>query len=147
MKRFAYCSSLVCLALLVGCTGGGPPTHAVSGKITYKGNPVADAQIGFVPVDTTGEVKPARGQTDAGGNYTVNTYLGPGNDVGGAMAGSFKVTVAKGLPENQILSYEEMAKFKSEIPERYADTAKTPLTAEVTAGGANTFDFTLEDGE
>jgi hypothetical protein len=131
--------------LLLGCSRGGPATHRVSGKITYKDQPVADAQIGFVPIDTTGEVKPARGQTDASGNYTLSTYLGPGDDASGAMAGSYKVTVTKGLPQDKVVTYEEMANFKSEIPEHYADTAQTTLTAEVTAGGANNFDFTLEE--
>jgi hypothetical protein len=146
LRRIACAAfSTLFISLLAGCGGGGPTTHAVSGKITYKGNPVADAQVGFVPTDTTGAVKPASGQTDASGNYTLRTYLSPSDNASGAMAGNYKVTVAKGAAHDAVPTHEEIANFKSEIPVRYADTAQTPLTAEVTAGGANAFSFQLDD--
>ena len=136
--------TLLVIVAATGCGGGGPQTHSVSGKVTFKGNPVAQAQVGFVPTDGTGEAKPAQGQTDASGNYSLTTYLGPGDNASGAMAGKFKVTVTKGLPQGKPITYEELAKFKSEIPEVYADTVNTPLTAEVSASGSNHFDFVLE---
>lgn len=132
------------MAGTMGCSRGGPTTYSVSGRITYAEKPVAGAQVGFVPVDSD-NVKPARGETDTDGYYTVKTYLGPGDEARGAMAGKFKVTVEKSLPQKQIVSYDDLKNRKAEIPLRYADTSKTPLTADVSADGANTFDFTLED--
>ena len=75
--------SLVAL-VIAGCSGGGPTTYKVSGTITFEGQPVADAQVGFVP-DGGGEVKPARGQTDASGRYTLRTYDKPGQDSAGCI--------------------------------------------------------------
>jgi hypothetical protein len=147
MRFILLLQLILCLTLplLVGCGSGGPTTHSVSGRITYKDKPVADAQIGFVPSDNTSDVKPARGQTDADGRYTLSTYLGPGDEAGGAMAGTYKVTVTKSLPQDKVVTYEEMQNFKSEVPVHYSQTNTTPLTASVTAGGANAFDFVLED--
>lgn len=143
------CGGFLCVisVLIVGCGPKGPETHTVTGTITYQNQPLADAQIGFVPVDDKGgTLKPARGQTDAEGRYTLKTYVSADNDAAGAMAGSYKVTVAKGLPQNQIVDYEALKNQKPLIPPRYADSTQTPLKADVTAGGENKFDFTLEDG-
>jgi hypothetical protein len=133
------------LLLAAGCSGGGPVTHAVSGTITYNDKPVADAQVGFVPIDTTGQIKPARGQTDAQGRYTLSTYLGPDQNGSGAMAGNYQVTVEKGLPQNQIVTYDDLKKHKPEIPPSYKDAKTSKLKAEVTPSGPNTFNFTLQD--
>jgi hypothetical protein len=140
----AMATTLLVLAFLSGCSHG-PVTYSVSGTITYKDQPIADAQVGFVPTDATGAIKPARGQTDAQGRYTLSTYLGPGDDARGAMAGSYKVTVQKGLAQNQIISYDDLKKHRPEIPPRYGDASQTPLTAAVTAGAANVFDCRLTD--
>lgn len=138
-------SLLALLIGVVGCGGGGPTTYSVSGNVTYQGKPVADAQVGFVPTDQSIDVKPAQGLTDSAGRYTLSTYLGPGDNAGGATAGKFKVTISKGLPQNKIVTYDELKNFKSEIPVEYSDAAKTPLSAEVTSSGGNQFDFALED--
>lgn len=146
LARACCCSAgIFALLLAAGCSGGGPVTHSVSGTITYNDKPVADAQVGFVPIDTTGKVKPARGQTDAQGRYTLSTYLGPDQNGSGAMAGSYQVTVEKGLPQNQIVSYEDLKKHKPEIPPSYKDAKTSSLKAEVTPSGPNTFHFTLQD--
>jgi hypothetical protein len=139
---------LLCIALLFlsGCGSKGPATYSVSGQFTYKGDPVADAQVAFVPVSgAPAELKPARGQTDSQGNFTLKTYLGPGDEAAGAMAGKYKVTIEKGLPQNQIVSYEDLKNQKPLLPPPYADAQKTPFEREVTAAGPNKFDFTLED--
>lgn len=145
MIRWASCAALL-LLLLAGCGGGGPVTHSVSGTITYNNRPVAEAQVGFIPTDPTAQTKPARGQTDAAGRYTLTTYVTPEYKAAGAMAGKFNVTVEKGLPQNQIVTYDDIKNRKPEIPPAYADSQQTKLTAEVTAAGPNQFDFTLQDG-
>lgn len=139
-------ASLV-LILLLGCSGGGPATHSVSGVIMFDGQPVTDAQVGFIPVDgqanEEGEVKPASGQTDSNGRYTLTTYVKPTQQVKGAMAGSYKVTVTKGVAENRIVEYDDLSQ-QTGLPDVYGDATQTPLSATVTADGSNNFDFTLE---
>jgi hypothetical protein len=135
------------IVTLAGCGRGGPVTHPVQGTITYNGKPVAEAQVGFVPTDAAGEMKPARGKTDANGHFELKTYLGPGDDATGAMAGGYKVTVEKGLPQNKVITYDDLKNFKPELPVSYADAQKTTLTADVKPTADNDFKFTLEDAK
>ena len=147
MKLAVHALALLgCLGLL-GCSGGRPKTYEVTGAVSYQGKPLVDAQVGFVPTATSTDTKPARGQTDASGRYTLKTYLAPGEEANGAMAGTYKVTIEKGLPENRIISYEDMKNHKPLIPVTYASAQQSPLSAEVTSAGPNTFDFTLEDAK
>ena len=137
---------LTCCILLLGCSGGGPATHSVSGVIMFQGQPVTDAQVGFIPADGQAEVKPASGQTDSTGRYTLTTYVKPTQQVKGAMAGSYKVTVTKGIAENRIVEYDDLAQ-QTGLPPSYADATQTPLSATVSVDGSNHFDFTLEPPE
>lgn len=57
----------ICL-LLAGCGGSG--IVAVSGKLTFKGKPVTNAFVNFVPADGG---RPSMGETDASGKFTL-TY-------------------------------------------------------------------------
>jgi hypothetical protein len=136
--------SCLILVVIAGC-GSSVKTHEVSGTVTYQNAPLADAQVGFVPTDESGAIKPARGMTDAQGRYTLKTYVSPDEEVSGAMAGSFTVTVEKGFPQNQIVTYEEIAKRQPLSPPKYVNAKESPLKAEVKVGEANTLDFKLED--
>ncbi|MCA9269259.1 MAG: hypothetical protein KDA41_12345 [Planctomycetales bacterium] len=148
LNRIAARPALLCVVLLcalqLGCSSGGPPTEHVTGTITYQGAPVAEAQIGFVPTPGQSDVKPARGQTDAQGRYTLRTYVKPGLEVNGAMAGEFKVTVVVAGAQNRIVGYEELANEKSPVPTEFADAQTTTLSASVAPGGNNVFDFSLD---
>ena len=55
----------VCVAL-AGCGGSG--VVSVSGKLTYKGQPVTNAFINFVPADGG---RPSMGETDKDGNFSL----------------------------------------------------------------------------
>lgn len=74
---------LLCL-LLAGCGGSGIVT--VSGTLTYKGKPVTNAFINFVPADGG---RPSMGETDASGKFTL-TY---DPQTKGAKTGRHKVFV------------------------------------------------------
>lgn len=80
----------VCLLATLGCTeaDNNPPTFNVTGKVTYKNQPVEGASVVLV---ANGGGQGAMGNTDADGNYTVGTF-GVGD---GAVAGSYNVKVFK----------------------------------------------------
>ena len=146
---------------LAGCGGGGggvarPKTVKVTGKVVYKGQPVAGASVAFLG---DGSSTPALGRTDAEGRFELTTF-----DAGdGAVVGTHKVTVAKIVPPKSaststgIGSMEAAAKKASErgnempsedagtlslLPEKYAQAATTDLSFEVKSSGTN--DFTIE---
>lgn len=121
------CPVLALVALVfVGCGGDDnrTPTYAVTGKLTDGSKPVAHAQVVFHPENGTADTPKPRGTTDANGEFALTTF--DGND--GAPAGRYRVTVERwatprlsGGPENQ-------------LPARFADPAKSGLTATVNAG-------------
>lgn len=85
---------LLALSLFIaGCgkSSGGPPTVPVSGTLKIGGNPAANVQVTFIPVDA--EVKGCSGNTDENGKFSMFTgQLG----TPGAMKGKYKV-VARSL--------------------------------------------------
>lgn len=140
------------VAATTGCGGGParPKTYPTSGTITYKGKPLADATVSFVP--SSGP--PSDGRTDASGKYTIMTSGNPG-----APVGKNRVTVSKvsgpatmpsaPSPDDMKAMYEKKKKGetdKPEVPAKYGRPDTSGLTAEVTADAAkNVFDFELTD--
>ena len=116
--------AVACAALaLVGMTGCGNPGMAkVSGTVTWRGTPVPDAVVQFLPTSKPG----AGGRTDAEGRFSLTT-LKPGD---GAYVGQGRVTITP-----------------YDIPERYRTPDKTPLTAEVVAGINNVIQLELDEGD
>jgi hypothetical protein len=122
------CRSIVALALLLtailGCSRKhGMETAPVSGKVTYKGKPVPNGTVMFVPAEgpaATGEIGPD-------GSYRLTTYVP--ND--GAVLGSHKVSITAlqdtggGLPE------QRSGTPPSLLPPKYLSHDTSGLTAEV----------------
>ena len=156
--RLATVATALCF---VGCSSE-IPTYPVSGTVTQNGAPVEGAAVTFVP-DAGGDS--AVGITDANGVYSLKTKTRDG-----ALAGSYKVAVAKyegdyepseGNAEPAADPYDITNEYPDDydeaketekaalgsssnlLPERYADAAKSELTATV-AEEDNTFDFDLE---
>lgn len=101
--------------VLVGCGGGeGPPTYAVTGKITIKGQPAKDILLTFSPVDPQGE--PAIGVVDADGSYTLKTGI---NAKPGARPGKYKVVITA-----------DTSKMGVDIATAYADRSGPPKPPE-----------------
>ena len=145
-------TGVVFLLAGLGCSGGPviPPTVSVSGKVIYKDQPLADAEVSFASKLDNKDIKPARGKTNASGEFTLSTYIDPQHEVSGATPGDFSVTVTK----NETMDHAEMMKkfkenpameFKPMIPAKYAAMSSTPLSANVKADGENKFEFKLED--
>jgi hypothetical protein len=71
------------LIALAGC--GGSKVVKVTGTLTYKGKPVTNAYLDFVPK----EGRPSWGQTDEQGHFTLNYEF----DQQGAVRGKHRVSV------------------------------------------------------
>lgn len=120
-----------------GCSGSveRDPTVPVSGTVTFNGQPVAGANVTFIPASG----RPATGITDDSGVYKLKTF--EEND--GAVVGSHKVTISKSsAPAGN--SAEELKSMKSELPEKYNNPESSGLTAEVKEGQDTPIDFKLE---
>src|SRR5205085_8418079 len=82
-------------SLAAGCGGGKGGTSGVRGRITYKGKPVAKANVSFTPVE--GASRAAAGLTDTNGTYSLGTFST--ND--GAIPGKYRVSVIARGPDRQ----------------------------------------------
>ncbi|HWB12894.1 MAG TPA: hypothetical protein VG826_26960 [Pirellulales bacterium] len=94
---FRFSAVAVVLATLSGCAPGTTlKTVPVTGKITYKGQPLEGATVAFVKEQSEGaNFVPASGVTDATGMYKLVSFQTPAKPVDGAVPGSYKVIVTK----------------------------------------------------
>ncbi|MEW4562720.1 carboxypeptidase-like regulatory domain-containing protein [Bremerella sp. JC770] len=116
---------------LVGCQNG--DTEGVTGTVKLDGAPLANAEVVFTP---EGGGRPASAKTDEQGNYQLRYTV----DQPGAPAGTYIVEIRTGTsktgPDGKDLQVPEL------VPTKYNN--KTELTAEVTDGGNNRFDFDMK---
>lgn len=130
------------LAASLGCGGSdgggkGQPleqkkTAPVRGIVTYKGKPVNNATVIFMPRED-GKTVPARGTTDGVGSFVLSCY--DKND--GAPPGQYKVLVSAILSqevEPGVLAPEPEGGFKSPIPTKYNSVATTDILVTVKEG-------------
>jgi hypothetical protein len=122
----------------------------VSGKVTYKGQPLKTGTVNFFPEDTK-TARPAVGEIQEDGSYRLTTQT-PGD---GAMGGKYKVAISAydvdkskmgsppqgGVPDQVAVA---QAQRKSLIPIRYSGTDESGLTATV-GPNSTTFNFDLKD--
>lgn len=148
----AVASSVVGLvALGCGDDTGLPRRYPVSGKVTYKGEPVKEGLISFEPVDAA-QGRAATGKI-ADGYYRLTTAVE--ND--GALPGDYRVTIkSQTVDMSEVLAkagggagrqddiIKAQQKAVNNVPSKYmlADTSK--LTAKVEEK-SNTKDFELTD--
>ena len=152
--------NLLAVALLVSLLGLGcerppdadrPSTFPVTGTVTHNGQPVDGATVAFQGAEGSPS---AIGVTDADGKYTLTTFVSGD----GAVAGDYqvklfkyKVETAEAVPDESSDDYVAPAEGEEGdqaqenlLPPNYADPATSGLTATVSEGGDNTFDFALE---
>ncbi len=137
-------ASVVLSATLAGCSDrpapGPVPVHPVIGAIKFKGKPLADALVAFIPANVA-EAKPndagvnltpsATGKTNAEGKFQLTTYAG--ND--GAAIGEYVVTVSyAGAGDSRDLLSKSTAVMNPRLPLKYADSKQSTLKATVKAG-------------
>ena len=120
---------LAIAVLFTGCGPDGPVTYPVSGKVTLAGEPIAEGEIVFR--DAAG-AEGSRGAKINGGAYAFESTAG---------AKRVEITAHRKINVPPSPSGEGGVNYEMYIPEKF--NVKTELTAEVTAAGPNTFDFSL----
>jgi len=119
---------------LVGC--GSPGMQQVTGKVTFEDGSIPKGEIAvirFEPIEGTqaaGQSKGASGDLQPDGTYRLTT-IEKGD---GAYVGEYKVcfSILKSYVGRESL-----------VEQKFTSASTTPLTAKVTAGGPNKFDFTV----
>lgn len=112
------------LIMISGCGDTGRELIDVQGRVTYQGQPVVRAVLGFSPVDVGigGSQRPAVAITDEDGVYRLKAFRGEF----GMPPGSYRVS---------ILCYEgsmaEPETVRYLVPKKYSDTTTSGLTAEI----------------
>jgi hypothetical protein len=139
--RLGLAAALVALAACAGCGSANQrPVFPVSGKLTYKGEPMAGAWITFHPLDNTGPTAVrAFTKADKNGHYKLTTR----DTDDGAPAGEYAVTIFWPEAHKGASGAEEAS---NTAPDRlkgaHAVASTTKLRATVREG-PNTVDFTL----
>jgi len=139
-RAMACCVCAIACFLSLGCNRGEPVPELmpVTGKVTFQGNPLADASISFVFADEDIK-KPARvrpaARTDEQGEYSLAW-----NELDGAPAGNYQIMIIAFKPGTD---GDSEVKPESLIPEKYNSPKTSGLTAAVTEDGENVFNFKL----
>ena len=151
----ACMATVFCMA---GCSGRGydkwrdglPPAHPACGVVTYKGKPLEKATVVFLAaVPGKSRSLAAVAITDSSGRFKLRTY----RDGDGAIAGHHQVTVrktivvsasGKPLVPNDKGDILDAPVEKHLIPEKYASTDTSSLSATVSATETNDFSFALD---
>ena len=85
------------LGSLLGCSEQHPPTAAVHGKVTLNGKPLPVGAVMFSPISTKEKSRPAYGEIQPDGTFTLGTY----DKEDGAIVGKHTVTVFGKSSRNQ----------------------------------------------
>ncbi len=98
------------------------PVYPVTGKVTYRGKPAANAFVAFHPVENNiGEKVSISGRADEAGVFKLTTY----DAYDGAPAGQYVVTIL--WPAR----VDDIDDGPDQLNGRYATQAKSPLRATV----------------
>jgi hypothetical protein len=108
---FRCAAASVATLALCGCTKGTTlKTVQVTGKVTYKDQPLEGATVAFVKEVQAGEVAhPASGKTDAQGMYKLVSFESPSKPVDGVVPGKYKVTVTKQTTDAPVMGFNGMS--------------------------------------
>ena len=138
LKAFRRLAPLLVVALAVQALGGcARPTGSVSGKVTYKGQPLAAGDVTFLGADQ----KPASSPIQPDGTYTISQVaVGPAKVAvtppikAASMPRGMKMDPgAIGGPSGQPASAPSQGKQPS-IPEQYLDPNKSGVVCTVQRG-------------
>jgi hypothetical protein len=132
---------LILLALSSGLTGCSSQdrmkTAIVKGQVTYKGKPVPNGTVLFIPSD---QGPSATGELQKDGTYTLTTY----RKGDGAVLGKHKVVIVAMEDNSDKLPEQRNPLPPSIVPDKYTSAVTTDLTAEV-KDVENVIDFNLRE--
>lgn len=120
----------------------GPQTYSVTGKVTLDGQPVAGADIAFLPSTSSPDAVPAQAVTDDTGRFEVVSLFDQGRiSQAGMTAGIYgvQITQLKRPPPSAGMSQPP----SNMLPQKYASPATSGLTATVVPDEKNEFVFEL----
>jgi hypothetical protein len=130
LRRRACGWAVALLILLAGCRDAPSTTHPVTGRLTIRGQPAAEADLRFYEISgkAAGMARPYA-RTDENGQFTASTY----GMRDGAPAGEYQVSVSwkgplRGIPPDQRDAMPEL------LPPRYADPATSGIRVRVAPG-------------
>ena len=127
------CASLLLAVVIAGCGGPtGPKPAAVTGTVTRGGEPLAGADVMFMPQNGA----PSSGKTDAEGRFEL--LYNDGRP--GAVPGKHRVVITLPGPELPAPTGEE-----EEPPADVQPTEEFYKEAEVKEGGENNFTFDVAE--
>jgi len=122
--------------VLAGCQPKGHGTAIVRGKITYKGKPVPNGTINFIPANSGPS---AMGNIQPDGSYTLTTY----KSGDGAVIGEHKVFIVAMEDLGNRLPEQRTPLPPPIVPVKYTSLATSDLKATV-ENKENTIDFDLQ---
>ena len=136
--------ALVVVSSFAGC-GNEHGLVSVTGRVTYKGEPLTSGDISFVPEEGG---RAATGQLDSSGGYRLGTFA-PGD---GAKPGKHRVQIVSRGPDKPIPKKKQGKMMEEDmegsgdalIPQKYFSVETSGLNAEVGSSGGR-FDFDLKD--
>ena len=152
MRNMKCVILFLCLfAFVTGCHSDRIRTEYVTGVVRCDGNPVAQAQITFIPVEGSPGAIAATGTSDESGKYTIQVLQG--NPGAGTTPGEYIVTIARTetIPVDSAGKQIQLAPGETansyigveRLPIKYKKQETTPFRVTV-AKGKNKFDFELE---
>ncbi|HEY2250329.1 MAG TPA: hypothetical protein VGH74_04680 [Planctomycetaceae bacterium] len=142
IRKLTYGLTVVAALSSLGCGGAKTPDlFAVSGQVTFQGQPVPGAKLVFIPQNEDPKSLPrdrSRGETDADGNFEMTWGA---DQIAGSPAGNYKVIV---------FAYQDLGEAHDDeitppslIPEKYNSPITSGLTATVTEDDENVVNFDL----
>jgi hypothetical protein len=132
MRSVACVTSMVLLAIVLGCSGKGPRPVPVSGTVTVDGRPLAGGAITVAPANG----RAAGGRIGPDGRFTLSTWqLGDG--------------VAAGTHRVEVIATKPMAGNRRQwlVPKNVRSLTTSPLRLEVTGPTTSAVIAIETDGE
>ena len=141
--RSAALVILIALSPLLasGCGGSSQGLAVVKGKVTYKGKPVPNGTINFLP--TNGNKPSASGEIQSDGSYSLKTFVS-NRPSEGAVLGEHQVVIVAMVDQASRLPEERSPLPPPIVPVKYTSPATSDLKAQV-ENKENVIDFDLKD--
>lgn len=126
LRCLSSCSAVLVLLACCGCGGGDEPVPvAVSGNVSFKGQPVTQGVVFFMSDQGFG----ASAEIDAQGRYVIRSQYGKG-----IPAGTYRVSVTpppEAANESDAAPISAAKETHPEIPPKYRDFSTSGLTVDL----------------